>query len=71
MQLPRQIEIFFERQRFDLDVSQQMILSPAHTIVSMSEFNENVGYNSKLKRDSLKELDRESVSQFSSQLDML
>jgi len=62
MQLPRQIEIFFERQRFDLDVSQQMILSPAHTIVSMSEFNENVGYNSKLKRDSLKELDRESVS---------
>ena len=35
--LPKQIEKFFELQHFDLDVSNHMIESPEHTLLSSSE----------------------------------
>ena len=35
--LPTQIEKFFELQRFDLDVTKNMLESPRHTVLSLSE----------------------------------
>ena len=37
--IPQQMEKFFEMQHFDLDVSQNIIESPEHTVMSSSDTN--------------------------------
>ena len=62
--IPSQIEKFFEMQRFDLDVTQRLIDSPKHTVMSLSDTGSEPSRTPKNseKRDSLLILDEETVS---------
>ncbi len=65
--IPFQIEKFFELQRFDLDVTQRLIDSPKHTVLSLSDQSSEPSRTPKHgeKRDSLLILDEETANNIS------
>ena len=70
--LPHQIEKFFELQRFDLDVSKNLIESPSKTNSSLSDnssnLNEKIEKFETLKQESENIVNQENVFMSNSEL---